>query len=114
MENALWNTNLQGNLRIILLNNNCGGIFYSLKGLRDSAAFDELVTAHHTSDAKGICAQNDIGYLSARNMEELRLGLATLLTTASKRPMLLEIFTDAEEDKRVISDFMKYIGNEGK
>ena len=113
-QNALWNTNLQGNLRIILLNNSCGGIFYSLKGLRDSAAFDGLVTARHNTDAKGICAQNDIGYLSARNMEELRLGLATLLTTASKRPMLLEIFTDAEEDKRVISDFMKYIGNEGK
>lgn len=113
-QNALWNTNLCGNLRMILLNNSCGGIFYSLGGLRESAAFDGLVTAHHNTDAKGICAQNDIGYLSAKNMEELRWGLATLMTASPKRPMLLEVFTDAEDDKRAISDFMKYIRNEGK
>ena len=99
---------------MILLNNSCGGIFYSLGGLRESAAFDGLVTAHHNTDAKGICAQNDIGYLSAKNMEELRWGLATLMTASPKRPILLEVFTDAEDDKRAISDFMKYIRNEGK
>lgn len=108
-QNALWNTNLKGNFRIILLNNNCGGIFYSLRGLRESAAFGELVAAHHTTAAKGICAQNDVGYLSAHNMDELRIGLATLLTAETSRPMLLEVFTDAETDKRVISDFMKHI-----
>ena len=47
--------------------------------------------------------------MPARCMEELRLGLATLLTADASRPMLLEVFTDAEDDKRVISNFIKHI-----
>lgn len=108
-QNALWNSNIKGNLRIILLNNGCGGIFYSLGGLRESSAFSRLVSAHHDTTAQGICTQNDIGYLSAKNNEELHVGIATLMTSQTTRPILLEVFTDAEEDKLVINDFMKYI-----
>ena len=90
-QNALWNTNLKGNLRIILLNNKCGGIFYGLKGITDSAACDKIIAASHNTEARGICTQNDIGYLSAKNIEELYIGLATLMTSDSQRPMLLEI-----------------------
>ena len=35
-QNALWNQNLRGNLRILLLNNGKGGIFNMLKGLEQS------------------------------------------------------------------------------
>lgn len=108
-QNALWNVDLKGNLRIILLNNNCGGIFYSLQGLQDSGAFDRLVTARHDVTAQGICAQNGIDYHSAHNLDELRDGLSVLMTADCARPILLEVFTDAEEDKRVMADFMKYI-----
>ena len=108
-QNALWNVDLKGNLRIILLNNNCGGIFYSLQGLQDSGAFDRLVTARHDVTAQGICVQNGVYYHSARNLDELRDGLSVLMTADCARPILLEVFTDAEEDKRVMADFMKYI-----
>ncbi|MGN1374938.1 MAG: 2-succinyl-5-enolpyruvyl-6-hydroxy-3-cyclohexene-1-carboxylic-acid synthase [Prevotella sp.] len=91
-QNALWNTNLKGNLRIILLNNRCGGIFYGLDGIRESAACDKFIAGSHNTDARGICTQNDIGYLSATNTEELYIGLATLMTSNSQRPMLLEVF----------------------
>lgn len=93
-QNALWNTNLKGNLRILLLNNHCGGIFNTLPGLSQSPAKDSMVAARHNADARGICTQNDIGYLSAKTPEELRLGIAQLLTATCNRPMLLEVFTD--------------------
>lgn len=93
-QNALWNTNLKGNLRILLLNNHCGGIFSTLPGLSQSPAKDYMVAARHNVDARGICTQNDLGYLSAKNVEELRLGIAQLLTATGNRPMVLEVFTE--------------------
>lgn len=108
-QNALWNVNIGKNLRIILMNNYCGGIFYGLKGLRNSAAFGDLVAAKHNTTAQGICVQNNVKYLSAHNISELRYGLETIMEQNTQRPILLEVFTDAEEDKRVMKDFMNYI-----
>lgn len=106
-QNALWNTSLKGNLRIILLNNSGGSIFRGLHGLSESAAADKLVAACHTTNAEGICTQNDIGYMAAHNMEEMQLGIVTLLTRHSERPMLLEVTTDAATDNRVMGDYFK-------
>ncbi|MBP5386032.1 MAG: 2-succinyl-5-enolpyruvyl-6-hydroxy-3-cyclohexene-1-carboxylic-acid synthase, partial [Prevotella sp.] len=103
-QNALWNSNLNGNLRIILLNNGKGGIFDMLPGLEQSEAGDMVSGVHHTS-AQGICTQNDIGYLRASNMAELQVGIVTLLTEERQRPMVLEIFTDAETDADVFREF---------
>ena len=68
-QNALWNKGLRGNLRVILLNNHCGGIFRTLPGLDASAAADGMVAASHSTEARGICTQNDVGYLKASNMD---------------------------------------------
>lgn len=106
-QNALWNTNLRGNLRIILLNNRGGGIFRQLPGLNDSPAADDLVMASHENTAQGICTQNDIGYLSAKNMDEMQIGIVTLLTRESERPMLLEVFTDSNDDVKALEKYFK-------
>ena len=106
-QNALWNSNLRGNLRIILLNNRGGGIFRQLSGLGDSPAADDLVMASHENTAQGICTQNDIGYLSAKNMDEMQIGVVTLLTRESERPMLLEVFTDSNDDVKALEKYFK-------
>lgn len=106
-QNALWNSNLRGNLRIILLNNRGGGIFRQLPGLSDSPAADDLVMASHENTAQGICTQNDVGYLSAKNMDEMQIGVVTLLTRESERPMLLEVFTDSNDDVKALEKYFK-------
>lgn len=106
-QNALWNSNLRGNFRIILLNNRGGGIFRQLPGLSDSPAADDLVMASHENTAQGICTQNDIGYLSAKNMDEMQIGIVTLLTRESERPMLLEVFTDSNDDVKALEKYFK-------
>ena len=103
--NALWNQNLKGNFRILLLNNGRGGIFNLLKGLDQSPARDKFVAAEHHTTAEGICQQNNVTYLKAENMEEMQQGIDTLLYIESDRPVLLEVFTDASEDERVYKDY---------
>ena len=104
-QNALWNQNLCGNLRILLLNNGRGGIFNLLKGLEESPARDQFVAAEHHTSAEGICQQNHITYLKAENMDEMQQGIDTLLYIESDRPVLLEVFTDSTEDERAFRDY---------
>ena len=91
-QNALWNQNLSGNLRIIILNDHHGAIFDHLKGLAASPVAATYVCGTHSANAKGICEQNDIGYISARNEDEMHTGIVTLLTEETHRPMALEVF----------------------
>ena len=99
-QNALWNQNLKGNFRILLLNNGRGGIFNMLRGLEQSPARDSLVAAEHHTSAEGICLQNDIVYLKASCMDEMQQAIHTLLYIDSSRPVLLEVFTDPSDDER--------------
>ncbi len=112
-QNALWNQNLRGNLRILLLNNGKGGIFNLLKGLEKSPARDQFVAGEHHTSAEGICQQNNITYLKAENMEQMQQGIDTLLYIESERPVLLEIFTDSAEDERVFRDYYQKLRERG-
>ena len=108
-QNALWNQNLRGNLRILLLNNGRGGIFNLLPGLEQSPARDRYVSAEHHTSAEGICRQNDIVYLSASDMHQMRSAIDTLVSTDSNRPVLLEVFTDADADAQTLKDYYRCV-----
>lgn len=108
-QNALWNSNIGGNLRIVLLNNSGGGIFRQLKGLDKSPVATSFVAAQHETTAQGICTQNAIGYISAKDMGEMQIGIVTLLTRETNRPMLLEVFTDVDEDMKAYSMYFSQL-----
>ncbi len=110
-QNALWNKNLRGNLRILLLNNAEGGIFRQLNGLTESQALRPFVNgAHHTS-AQGICEQSDIGYMKAHNISEMQVGIVRLLTEQTNRPILLEVFTDPDTDTSALVNYYAHFRN---
>ena len=104
-QNALWNPNLNGCLRIIVLNNGGGAIFGKFKGLKESAARERLVMAAHQTSAVNVCQANDIIYMGADNMKTLKYGIDQLIHAKSDRPMLLEVFTDIETDNRVVEEY---------
>ncbi len=104
-QNALWNQNLRGNLRILLLNNGKGGIFNMLPGLDQSPARDRFVAAEHHTTAEGICQQTHVAYLKATNMEEMKKGIATLIRQESDTPMLLEVFTNPVDDQTALQTY---------
>ncbi|MCQ2201453.1 MAG: 2-succinyl-5-enolpyruvyl-6-hydroxy-3-cyclohexene-1-carboxylic-acid synthase [Bacteroidales bacterium] len=60
--NALWNTQLPENLRIVLINDHGGNIFRGLKGLEVSPVRDTLVMAKHSMSAEGWCADCGVAY----------------------------------------------------
>ncbi len=104
-QNALWNRNIGGNLKILLLNNGGGAIFGKFEGLKDSNARDNLVMAKHDTSAAGICMANHINHIEAFNAETLEIGLDKLINMKSDNPTLLEVFTDAENDMNVIKEY---------
>lgn len=89
--NALWNKNLNGNLRILLLNNGCGGIFSKLKGLENSPSRDDCVAASHETTAEGLCMSYGVEYMSASNIDEVKACLPALFDKESDVPILLEV-----------------------
>lgn len=103
-QNALWNTNLRQNLRILLLNNSGGEIFAKFDGLKQSPA-RSMVMGVHATTAEGICRENDIMYYHAHNEEELYNLLGALVSPMTERPMLLEVFTNAEDDMRAYQEY---------
>ncbi|MCR5130599.1 MAG: 2-succinyl-5-enolpyruvyl-6-hydroxy-3-cyclohexene-1-carboxylic-acid synthase [Prevotella sp.] len=109
--NGLWQRDLRRNLRILLLNNGCGGIFEKFEGLKASPARERFVMVQHQTSAEGICQSYDVNYRVARSMEELQAGIEWLTAThlsggrAEERPLLLEVFTNSEEDSRTMEKY---------
>lgn len=90
--NALWNTHLPHNLRILLLNNGHGGIFDHLPGLDQSPARTEYVAAgyqHFT--AEGVAKSFHVGYLRADSLSALPT-LMQQWIAESEEAQILEIF----------------------
>ena len=106
-QNALWNQNLSGSLRILLLNNGGGAIFGKFDGLRSSAARERLVMAEHRTSACHVCEAHGVAYQNADDMASLRAGVDWLIHTSSECPMLLEVFTDIDADNRAVTEFFQ-------
>ena len=103
--NALWNEELRGNLRILLLNNGGGGIFEKFEGLQGSPARERFVMAKHHASAEGICQSYQVAYRAVHNMEELEEGIYWLQQEQGERPMLLEVFTDSANDAKIMKAY---------
>ena len=94
--NALWNSRLRGNFRILLFNNGGGGIFEKFSAIADAA--DALnVKAQYRTTARGFCSDNGIDYLSVADGSHLDEGLRWLTGNASG-PRLLEVVSDSSTD----------------
>ena len=91
--NALWNTRLPANLRILLLNDGHGAIFDRLPGLSASPAAEEYISAGRQSfKASGIANAFFLSYHSVSSLEELREALPKWLSAHEEgNAQLLEV-----------------------
>jgi len=108
-ENALWNSKLGGNFRILLLNNGGGGIFSGLQGAKKSEAFTECIAARQNYNAEGVCHQFGVKYLSAEDEKSLETAVNQLCTEVSDRPVLLEVKTVGDVDEQEYESYFQYL-----
>lgn len=106
--NALWNKYLRKDFRIIVINNSGGGIFRILPGAKEAGHFGEFFETKHDLTAEWLCKMHHIDYVSARSVDDLTRELEHFHTN-SGNAKLLEVFTPAEVNDLVLSDYFNAI-----
>lgn len=94
--NALWNKQLRGNLRVIVVNDQCGGIFAGLPSFGKSPALHDYIAASHNATAEGIAASYGCGYVRADGCPDVEM-LHQWLAASAERPQIFEIFIARNE-----------------
>jgi 2-succinyl-5-enolpyruvyl-6-hydroxy-3-cyclohexene-1-carboxylate synthase len=106
--NALWNAYIPNSFRIILINNNGGGIFRILPGHEDTETFNTYFETTHNLTAKQLCEMYNLKYENATNTEEIQHSLETFFDEADA-PKLLEIFTPRIINDKVLKGYFKHL-----
>lgn len=103
--NGLWNEYIPSSFRIIVINNGGGGIFKILPGpaLTDALPF---FTTPHKLNATHLCKMHGIDYCSAADQPSLETELETFFSESSV-PKLMEIFTPASLNDKVLKDYFE-------
>ena len=110
--NALWNSNLSPQLRIILINNGGGNIFRVIPGPDNFEELEPFIETAHNLNAEGIVRNFDLNYRQAHNQEELEQALpAFFAAQENNKPALLEIFTPNKLSAAVLKDYFNFIAS---
>ena len=104
--NAFWQNYLGNNLRIILLNNQGGGIFKMIAGARDQKECKEYFVTEQNQNARLLCEQFDLDYHFVDKREDFEQTLETFFESSSKS-QILEVKTDIEINTNVLTLYRK-------
>lgn len=103
--NALWNTNVPKDFRIIILNNAGGGIFRFIPGPLSTNATQYFETPHNLT-AEYLAKMYNFEYVSVKDLESLNSSLPTFYKE-SDQPKIMEIFTPKEKNDVVLKNYFK-------
>ena len=104
--NALWNSYVGNNVRIIIFNNAGGGIFSILDGAKDLPELDEFMVTNQPFQAKNTALDAGIDYYEAKDFNELNEQMGQFFEPSSRAKML-EILTDSEQNTTALQAFMQ-------
>jgi len=107
--NALWNKHFPRNLKIILINNEGGGIFRFLEGPDKTGVLEEFFEARHQNSAEHIVKAFGLQYFAASDEKSLSKALKSFFDHVNA-PTLLEIYSPPEESARVLRNYFTRLG----
>lgn len=107
--NGLMNNYLKSNLKIIVINNSGGGIFRFIPGPDTTPNLEEFFEAKHNWSAEYICKAFDVDYVKSETLEELNSLLPDFLNNESQRAQVLEIFTPADQNAKVLRGYFDFL-----
>lgn len=106
--NALWNNYISQNFKIIVVNNEGGGIFRILSDKKDSELFDTFFETKHQLTAKPIAEMYGFAYKTIQEESELKAKIQEFFAF-SDGPAILEIFTPSTVNDKILMDYFKFI-----
>ena len=99
--NGLWNNYVPNNFKIIVINNDGGGIFRILPGNDNSKLFETFFETKHGQSAKALAEGFGLNYNTANSSEALTKILPSFFNS-SKQPQLLEVFTPSKINDQIL------------
>lgn len=106
--NALWNNYIPETFRIIVINNEGGGIFRILPGHKNTTNFDTYFETKHQLTAKHLCHMFGFEYHEASNEDTLNVQLETFYKP-STQPKLLEVFTPSRLNDTILLEYFNAV-----
>jgi len=106
--NALWNSYIPKNFKIILINNGGGGIFRILPGHQEKPVFNTYFETSHKLTAEHLTKMYGLNYFTAQDVQSLENGIQSLYNS-NEAPCILEIFTPTFENDQILKQYFKYL-----
>jgi len=104
--NALWNSYIPKDFKIILINNGGGGIFRILPGHEEKPVFNTYFETSHQLTAEHLAKMYKFNYFTASDVNSLEKSLVSLLNE-SNMPGILEIFTPTFKNDVILKQYFK-------
>lgn len=95
---------LQSNIRILVVNNYAGAEFHKNFGLERIPTLNKYIAAGHSVKIANCCISSQFEYMTATDMKEFKNQLNSFMRP-SDRPILLEVFTDADKDAKALKKY---------
>lgn len=111
--NGLWHTYIPNHVRIIVINNQGGGIFRILPGEKDSPKYDTYFETIHDRRAKDVAKTFGFTYNHVRTGWALKQALRQFFRP-SRKPKILEICTPRKSNDSVLLDYFRAMANTKK
>lgn len=106
--NGLWNNYIKPDFRIIVINNDGGGIFRILPGREDTENFETFFETRHNIDIANVCKTYHIEHQIATDDTSLEKALKNFYNT-SNNVKLLEIKTPRLENNKILLNYFDFI-----
>lgn len=106
--NALWNSYIPKNFKIILINNGGGGIFRILPGHQEKPVFNTYFETSHKLTAEHLAKMYQMNYFTAKDIDSLENAIQSLYSSDDV-PCILEIFTPTTENDLILKQYFKYL-----
>jgi 2-succinyl-5-enolpyruvyl-6-hydroxy-3-cyclohexene-1-carboxylate synthase len=104
--NALWNSYIPKNFKIILINNGGGGIFRILPGHQEKPVFNTYFETSHELTAEHLAKMYQLNYFVANDNDSLENALQSLYNS-DDTPGILEVFTPTLVNDVILKQYFK-------
>lgn len=106
--NALWNTYMRPDFRIVLMNNSGGGIFRILPGMEETEEFETFFETSHKLTAEHLASMYGFDYLKVDNEDQLEDSLKEFYSK-SEKPKILEVATPRVLNNKILLGYFDFI-----